>query len=187
MGRGKPRPRRRRLLPHGVPRPDAAAAAVRDADETAAEAPDEGADGRPRGRPSADDAAVAAAAATRMPLDDKQPPSPASCRRPLSPRRRRRLRLLLLLLEPAVAPQSYHPLLPGSRQIGCFGALVFAAPMITTTGGHNSFAGKVTARVLRGKTHKLTRIAIALCLSLSDIIEVDRRRVSKYTLQILHA
>jgi len=112
VGREKPRPLQRRPPLRDVPKPDAVAAAVRDADETVAEAPDGDADGKLRERPNADDAAAAAVAATRMPPDDKRPPSPASCRRPLSPRRRRRL---LLLLKPTVAPQSYHPPLPGSR------------------------------------------------------------------------
>lgn len=80
---GRQRPRRPRLpQPRDAPRPwpDAAGAAVRDADETVAEAPDEGANIRSRGRPSADDAVAAVAAATGM-RPDKRPPSPASCRR----------------------------------------------------------------------------------------------------------
>jgi len=79
--RGKRRPRRPRPRPRDAPmlrRPDAAGVAVRDAGETAVAAPDDGADGRPRGRPSAGDAAAAAAAAVRMPPDGKRLPFPAS-------------------------------------------------------------------------------------------------------------
>lgn len=141
---GKLRPRLLRPPPRGAPKPrppdapDAAAVVARDADETAAGVPNGGADGRPRGRPSANDAAVAAAAATRMPPDDKRPPSPASCRRPPS------LRLLLLLLpKPAVAPENRRPSLPGSRQNGRRPGTLLAAPMIQTTGdngGHSPFS-----------------------------------------------
>lgn len=141
---GKLQPRLLQPPPRGVPKPrppdalDAAAVVARDADETAAGVPNGGADGRPRGRPSANDAAVAAAAATRMPPDDKRPLSPASCRRLPS------LRLLLLLPKPAVAPKNRRPSLPGSRQIGRRPGTLLAAPMIQTTtgnnGGHSPFS-----------------------------------------------
>lgn len=72
-----------RLPLHDAPKlrpPDAAAVVVHGADETAVAALDGDADGRPRGRPSADDAAVVAAAATRTSPDDKRLPFPAFCR-----------------------------------------------------------------------------------------------------------
>lgn len=98
--RGKLRLRPPRLLrdaPKQWP-PDVAVVADRGADEKVVVL-DEGADGRPRGRPNADDAVAAAVAATRMPPDGKRLPFPASCRRPQS---LRLLLLLLLLLEPAM-------------------------------------------------------------------------------------
>lgn len=141
---GRQRPRRPRPpLPRDAPKPwPDAAAAVRDADETVAEAPDEGANIRSRGRPNADDAVAAVAAATRMP-PDKRPPSPASCRRP-----RRLLLLLLPLSKPAVASGNCQSPLPESRQFGPSGTLL-TAPLVRTTGdngGHSPFSKEPTTR-----------------------------------------
>lgn len=129
---GRQRPRRPRLpQPRDAPRPwpDAAEAAVRDADETVAEAPDEGANIRSRGKLSAGDAVAVVAAATGM-RPDKRPPSPASCRRLL-------LLLLVPLSKPAVASENCQPPLPESRQVGPSGTLL-TVPMARTTDDNNS-------------------------------------------------
>lgn len=110
MARGKPRPQPPRLplrdAPKLQPPPDAAVVADRDADGTVAVVLDGGAGEKPRGRPSADDAVVAAVVATRMLLDGKRLPFPASCRW-----RQSLWWLLLLSLEPAVNYQENANLL----------------------------------------------------------------------------